>query len=258
MLLKALVGKGDQGMYASWTEAKDQIHRREAEMQRIYPDIWPQRGGPLPYRLTSEQITMLDRRMGRLLWPHYVERLYYKGYSFWKRPSRMWKMRRKLRLLYYILPTQIRDQVPLVRHALNTFVWAMRRLEGGERYFCVLYRNKYFINTHIHTTCTGQVHSWNTCIKMGISPGSFCVNKDEAQACHMGIIRGLVLFEGVLPLSHLNPGMHHFVHYAQYTLTHGSLRAFWMMGFERYNKYLKSLVRNNQHPEVGPMCVLCN
>ena len=71
MLLKVLVGKGNQGMYASWTEAKDQQHRREAEIQGIYPDIWSESGGPLPYRLTAAQITMLDDRMGRLLWPHY-------------------------------------------------------------------------------------------------------------------------------------------------------------------------------------------
>ena len=130
MLLKVLVGKGDQGFYAAWSEAKDAKHRREAQMLGIYPDIWIPRNGPLPYRLTRAQIKVLDDRMGLLLWPHYVERLYYEGHSFWTHPSRMWKMRRKLRLLYYILPTQIRDQVPPVRHALYTFVWAMRRLEG--------------------------------------------------------------------------------------------------------------------------------
>ena len=152
-------------MYASWSEAKDQKHRREAQIQGIYPDIWPRSGGPLPYRLASAQITMLDRRMGRLVWPHYVERLHYKGHSFWTRPSRIWKMRRKLRLMYYILPTQIRDQVPPVRHALNTFVWAMRRLEGGETYFCVLSVisiNISSIHTHMYrsSALVERVH-WN-------------------------------------------------------------------------------------------------
>ena len=142
MLLKVLVGKGDQGFYAAWSGAKDAKHRREAQMLGIYPDIWSPGNGPLPYRLTRAQIKVLDDRMGLLLWPHYVERLYYEGHSFWTHPSRMWKMRRKLRLLYYILPTQIRDQVPPVRHALYTFVWAMRRLEGcwlwnTVQYYCV-------------------------------------------------------------------------------------------------------------------------
>ena len=103
-------------------------------------------------------------------------------------------------------------------------------------------------------SCVGQVHSWNMCNRLRVSPGSFCVDKGYVRACHVGIIRALVMLEGVLPASQLNPGMHHFVHYAQYTLTHGSLRLFWMMGFERFNKYLKDLVRNNQHPEVGAMC----
>ena len=111
-------------------------------------------------------------------------------------------------------------------------------------------------------SCVGQVHSWNMCRRLRVSPRSFCVDKGYVRACHVGIIRALVMLEGVLPPSQLNPGMHHFVHYAQYTLTHGSLRLFWMMGFERFNKYLKNLVRNNQHPEVGAMCasvcvVLC-
>ena len=110
--------------------------------------------------------------------------------------------------------------------------------------------NRFEITIHAHTR-TGQVHSWNMCRRLRVSPGSFCVDKDDVRACHVGITRGLVLFEGILPSSHLNPGMHHFVHYAQYTLTHGPLRSFWMMGFERFNKYLKNLVRNNQHPEVG-------
>ena len=137
MLLKVIVGHRDQGMYAAWSDAKDMQHRREAEMLGIHPEIWPQNAGPLPYRLTRAQITTLDRRMSLLLWPHYIERLYYDGHSFWTHPSRMWKMRRKLRLLYYILPTQIRDQIPPVRHALYTFVWAMRRLEGGEIFLCL-------------------------------------------------------------------------------------------------------------------------
>ena len=148
MLLKVLVGKGDQGMYTAWSEAKDAKHRREAQMLGIYPDIWPRRNGPLPYRLTRAQIKVLDDRMGLLLWPHYVERLFYDGHSFWTHPSRMWKMRRKLRLLYYILPTQLRDQVPAVRHALYTFVWAMRRLEGCDKLLCL---NKYLFITYTHT-----------------------------------------------------------------------------------------------------------
>lgn len=207
MFLKVIVGKGrGEGFYAGWN--RDRVHRMEAETLGVYPEIWIGSGGPLRYRLTSEQLTLLDDRMGKLIWPHYVERLHYNGCSFWIKTNRIWKARRKIRLLYYILPTQLRDQLPAVRHALYVFVWAMRRLEG-------------------------QVHSFEEANRLGVLPGSFVVNKVDVRKCHTDLIRGLVLLEGCLPLSQLNPAMHHFVHYAQYTLTHGSLRAFWMMAFER-------------------------
>ena len=51
-------------------------------------------------------------------------------------------------------------------------------------------------------------------------------------------------------MSHLNPGLHHLVHFAQYTRTHGCLRSFWMMFFERYNKHIKNLVRDPSNPEA--------
>ena len=90
---------------------------------------------------------MLDARMGTLIWPARVEKLFYGGASFWTKPSRMWKARRKFTLLYFILPTQLRDQVPEVRKALNTFAWAMRRLFG-------------------------QVLSYENAVKMKILPGA--------------------------------------------------------------------------------------
>lgn len=113
-------------------------------------------------------------------------------------------------LLLFILCTQLRDMVPAVREALTTFVWALRRLDG-------------------------QVHSYNTYVKnLGVVPGSRTINKSEVAKIHSALIKGLSLLEGCLPVSHLNPAMHHFVHYAVYTLTHGCMRLYWMMCFERY------------------------
>jgi hypothetical protein len=43
-----------------------------------------------------------------------------------------------------------------------------------------------------------------------------------------------VLIEGAVPIGHLIPTWHHFVHYAEFTLTHGVLRWLWMMAFERF------------------------
>ena len=112
-------------------------------------------------------------------------------------------------LLQYILATQLRGFVPALRKAIQVFVWALRRLEG-------------------------QVHSFETARNLDILPGSRTVDKRKIKEIHSDLIRGLCLLEGCLPLSHLNPALHHFSHYGQYTLTHGSLRIFWMMCFERW------------------------
>ena len=57
------------------------------------------------------------------------------------------------------------------------------------------------------------------------------------------------MLEGSFPVSHLNPAMHHLVHYAAETARVGSLAWISMNAFERNNKRMKSLVRSNAHPE---------
>ena len=110
MLLKVLVGKvSGCGFYGGWSS--DNKHRRESQVLGIFESIWPCNNGPLPWRITGAQRKMLEERMGKLIWPQHVEKLYYNGASFWSKPDRMWKARRKIRLLYFILPTQLRDQV---------------------------------------------------------------------------------------------------------------------------------------------------
>ena len=128
MLLKVMVGKVvNAGFYNSWSY--DEAHRRENEQRGIFPSTWRcNNSGPFPWRLTRDERLLLDRRMGTLIWPERTEKLYYRGASFWTKPNRLWKVRRKITLLYYILPTQLRDHLPALRHALNVFVWAMRRL----------------------------------------------------------------------------------------------------------------------------------
>ena len=236
--MKLAVGYYNQGVYKNWT--KDRRHRLESKLLGVFRAIWPiargrgrapagrgrapagrgrgrgpagrgrgrAPGAPLPWRLTKQQLTLLDERMSRVLWPHYIEALYYEGASFWKNIGRLWKIYRKVRLLYYILPAQLRDQIPAVRKALYTFVWAMRRLDG-------------------------QVHSWQRAQEMGILPGSRTIDKTKIGKIHSDLIRGLCLLEGCVPISHLNPALHHFVHYAQYTRLLGLPRWYWMMSFER-------------------------
>ena len=146
-------------------------------------------------------------------------RLCYRGKSFWQRSNRIGKSARRMMLLYYILPTQLRDKLPAVRIALHVFVWALRRLDG-------------------------QVHCYDKAVDLGILPGSRVLDPEIVASANCDLIKGLVLLEGCLPISHLKPSMHHFVHYGEYTATHGLLRFYWMFFFERYNYLMKTLVRD--------------
>ena len=208
MFLKCVVGKvADGGYYNNWN--KDATHRREAEIMKVHSSIWTTNGGgDLPWRLSRESRELLDGRMLSLIWPEKMEKMAYKGFSFWKKPDRIWKIIRKVRLLYFILPTQLRDQIPAVRYALSTFVWAMRRL-------------------------LGQVHSFRTARAIGILPGSRTIKKSVVPRLQGEVIRGLVLLSGSLPIGHIHPGGHHFSHCGRYTLTHALLSLLWMLGFER-------------------------
>ena len=205
MFLKLTVGKvADGGFYNNWS--KDSAHRRESEILNVFEQI--RNGGGLPWRLTREARLRLDGRMQTLIWPEKMEKMAYNGHSFWTKPDRIWKIIRKVRLLYFILPVQLRDQVPAVRYALSIFIWGMRRL-------------------------LGQVHSFLTAKKMGILPGSKTIDKTKIPRLQLEVIRGLILLSGAMPISHLHPGGHHFSHTGKYTGTHGLLTILWMMGFER-------------------------
>ena len=128
-LLRLLLGKVSNTGYQTWS--KDQVHREQCERLGVFQDIWTQNGsGPFPWRLSTDDRKVLHRRLGTVLWPHYIDPLYYRDGSFWTKPGHMWKARRKYRVLLFLLPTQLRDQVPIVRDALLLFVWAMRRLMG--------------------------------------------------------------------------------------------------------------------------------
>ena len=112
-----------------------------------------------------------------------------------------------------------------MRAALNTFVWGMRRL-------------------------LGQVHCFDEANRLRILPGSRSVDNRNLLQVNAEVIRGLVLLTGALPIGHFNPGAHHFVHAGGYTITHALLHILWMMGFERYNFFLKNLIRNGLHADI--------
>lgn len=133
---------------------------------------------------------------------------FFVGASVWTSPNRMWKARRKYRLLYQVLVTQLRGLVPGVHNALEMFVWAIRRLEG-------------------------QVHSYEMANHLGILPGSRAVRKAHLDRIHRDLILAMILLEGCFPVGHVNPGFGHFKHYAEYTKLLGPLIKLWMMVFER-------------------------
>ena len=90
------------------------------------------------------------------------------------------------------------------------------------------------------------------CRQLGI-----CVNDkrvvDESRIKVLGLqlLLGLVLLEGSFPVAHLNPILHSLVHFAEETARVGSLAWVSMNSFERNNKRMKTMVRNNVHPEVS-------
>ena len=106
MLIKCMIGKGlgvVDDMMGGYSWSKDATHRREAQALGVFRDIWPDRNGPLPWRLTPDQLRLLDKRMQRVVWPHYMDPLYYDGCSFWVKPGRLWKARRKVNILSFVI-----------------------------------------------------------------------------------------------------------------------------------------------------------
>ena len=91
-------------------------------------------GGELPWRLSREEVSILDTRVGNMWRPHYMDVLYRDGYSFFKKSNRMWKARHKSFILLTILPTCLRGYVSAVHRGILTIVNALRQLEGVIRF----------------------------------------------------------------------------------------------------------------------------
>ena len=78
MIVRCLIGKGPYDTsYGNWN--KDEKHRTQAKILGIFEPIWPENGGALEWRLTKNDKVILEQRMKSCVWPHYMERLYYKG-----------------------------------------------------------------------------------------------------------------------------------------------------------------------------------
>lgn len=220
MILKGLVGKGNEGMYKSW-KRKDDEHRRDCAVYDIFPDFV--KGEPPPWRLTKDDVKLCDKRVQSMWWPSDVDRLCRDGKSFWTLPDTMWKCKHKHYILLVLLPTCLRGLVPGFHQAILTLVNALVHLNGA-------------------VFCAAEL------IARGVRPGSQVIEKLKIPMWSKILIRGLVLVEGSFPVAHLNPNMHHLVHYGRQTSIAGLLRWVAMWYFERVNKRVKTMVRSVGNP----------
>lgn len=62
------------------------------------------------------------------------------------------------------------------------------------------------------------------------------------------LVEALAMIEGSMPPSTLKPSLHCVSHYPDHAVVYGLLRIFWMMGFERYNKFIRDLCFNKHWP----------
>ena len=217
MVLKILVGKGRFGMYEKWK--RDEEHREFCRVMRVFPQVVD--GGDLPWRLSSEEVSAVDERVGRIWWTHYIDPLHWGGYSFFKKSDRMYKSRHKMFIFLVLLPTVLRGYTPAVHMGLVTLVDALRQLQG-------------------------QVVSEKDAIELGIRPGSRFLDRRRLTSLQRQVVKGLIMLEGSIPPPHLNPLLHRLVHYVVITAAFGLMWWFAMYAFERYNKYIKKFIRNKR------------
>ena len=221
MMLKALVGHAKEGMYKAWTKKKDDEHRHDCSVYEIFPDFV--HGAPPPWRLSKADVELCDKRVQSMWSPAGVDKLSRDGHSFWTFPDVMWKCKNKHNILLVLLPTCLRGLVPAAHQAILTICNALVHLRGA-------------------VLCALEL------ISRGVRPGSKVIEKLKIQMWGKMLIRGLVLLEGSFPVAHLNPNLHHLVHYGQQTAKAGLLGWVAMWSFERVNKRVKTFVRSVGKP----------
>ena len=209
--------------YANWGD-RDARHRADCRAYNIFPNFANHDFNLPPWRLSKQAVNVMDRRVRAMWWPHYIDRLTRDRVSFWKKSDRMWKAKHKLFALLVILPTCLHGYVKAIHMAILLTVDALRRLFGMK-------------------LCAEE------CRRRGIEIGERAVFKAKVRAIGAQLVMGLTLIEGSFPVGHLNPILHHLVHYGAQTKEDGSLDWTSLFGFERNNKRMKNLVRSNVHPE---------
>ena len=223
MLLKVLVGKGSYGYYKNWDKDKD--HRLDCKVYDTFAEVFDN-DVKLPWRLSQDDVLILDQRVRDMWWPHYMDKLCRNGYSFWRKPDRVSKCIHKAYIFIVLLPSLLTGFVSSVHRALLTLVYGLRLLDG-------------------------QFVSYKEATILGVEAGSHVLKKSSLRYAGELVTLGLVMLEGSFPIAHLNPALHHVVHYPHMVSRVGCLRWFSMFSFERNNKKIKGLARNGRNVLSG-------
>lgn len=188
MLRKLLLGTGD---------VHDRMNRAECELLNVFPDTWLGSDGVLHWRLSDEDVKLVDARVRTLVYPHSCVRVGTLHRSFWTDSQCAWKMKERMFALLVVMPTCLRGCVPPIHRAFIKLVWGLRILDG-------------------------DTHSYNQCVRLGIEPGTHCLQKSRIDTAHKLIITGLSMLEGCIPVSYYpNPNPHN-IHTSMHACVHNN------------------------------------
>ena len=79
-------------------------------------------------------------------------------------------------------------------------------------------------------------------------PGSRTFDKSMIPKIRQLIVTGVAMITGSVPPSTIVACLHLLIHYADHTQLFGILKWYWMMTFERYNRFVKKMCHNTHWP----------
>ena len=138
---------------------------------------------PLPWRVNAAGFKDVDQRVLNMVYPHNTERVVKKGKSFLQLTAAACKTGKKILALTVVLPTVLRGYVHALRRGIRLMVLGLRLIDG-------------------------QVHSYNECRRLGVEPGSRCIDKRQIEHINRLIVQGIARIEGSVPPSTLPQYLH--------------------------------------------------
>lgn len=175
-LVTVQVGRGSRGKFKEWNARKDRIHRAESELLQVFPGSWLCHDNPtLPWRLTPDELAVVDARVRRVVYPHHCETVGTTRMSFWRDTALTWKMSQKLLAFLLFMPTSLRGFLPEMHRAIIKLVQGIRILNG-------------------------HGYSFNECQRRNIEPGCPCLKKADVRKAHILIVTALSMLEGCVPV----------------------------------------------------------